>query len=158
MGIEELRRTLSGYKLLALDTMVFSYHLFNQPRYVPQHHTGQGDVAGLVESGQVAGLITTVTLAEVLTVPAQAGDRRAMQDYELYLTHFPNLRLVPLDVALARETALVRAATKLRTPDAVQVAAARLAGADAIVTNDRRWAGRVKGPALVMLDEYVEAE
>ena len=42
--------------------------------------------------------------------------------YNLYLTHFPNLRLVPLDADLARETALVRAATGLRTPDAVQVA------------------------------------
>jgi predicted nucleic acid-binding protein len=96
-------------------------------------------VLAAVESGQVAGLTTTVTLAELLTVPARAEDRRALLDYELYLTRFPNLRLVPLDAALARETALVRAATGLRMPDAVQVAAARLAGADAIVTNDRRW-------------------
>jgi len=154
MGVEALRRTLSGYRLLALDTMVFSYHLFNHPRYVPLTSV----VLEAIESGKVAGLITTVTLAEVLTVPAQAGDRRAMQDYELYLTRFPNLRLVPLDAALARETALVRATSRLRIPDAVQVAAARLAGADAIVTNDHRWAGRVTGPALVMLDEYVEAE
>ena len=154
MGVEALRRTLSEYRLLALDTMVFSYHMFNHPRYVPLTSV----VLEAIESGKVAGLITTVTLAEVLTVPAQAGDRRAMQDYELYLTRFPNLRLVPLDAALARETALVRATSRLRIPDAVQVAAARLAGADAIVTNDHRWAGRVTGPALVMLDEYVEAE
>jgi len=154
MGVEALRRTLSGYRLLALDTMVFSYHLFNHPRYVPLTSV----VLEAIESGKLAGLITTVTLAEVLTVPAQAGDRRAMQDYELYLTRFPNLRLVPLDAALARETALVRATSRLRIPDAVQVAAARLAGADAIVTNDHRWAGRGTGPALVMLDEYVEAE
>jgi len=49
----------------------------------------------------------------------------------------------------------VRAASRLRTPDAIQVAAARLGGADAIVTNDRRWVGRVREPALVMLDDYV---
>ena len=99
-------------------------------------------------------MTTTITLAELLTVPAQAADQRAMQDYELYLTHFPNLRLVPLDANLARETARVRAASKLRMPDAVQVAAARLYKADAIVTNDRRWAGRVRGPAVVMLEDY----
>lgn len=151
MGVEELRRAVSGYKLLALDTMVLSYHLANHPRYVPLTRV----VLEAIESGQVAGLITTVTLAEVLTVPAQAGDRRAMLDYELYLTNFPNLRLVVLDVALARETALVRATAKLRTPDAVQVAAARLAGADGIVTNDHRWAGRVTQPQVVLLDDYV---
>jgi len=139
---------------LALDTMVFSYHLSNHPRYAPLTSV----VLEAIESGQVAGLVTTVTLAEILTVPAQTGDRRMMQDYELYLTHFPNVRLVPLDVALARETALVRAASRLRVPDAVQVAAARLSGADGIVTNDHRWAGRVHQPALVMLDDYLEAD
>jgi predicted nucleic acid-binding protein len=154
MGVEEFRRVVSGYTLLALDTMVFSYHLSNHPRYAPLTRV----VLGAIESGEVAGLITTVTLAEVLTVPAQAGDRRAMLDYELYLTHFPNLHLVPLDIALARETARVRGASKLRVPDAVQVAAARLAGADGIVTNDRRWLGRVAQPALVMLGDYLEPE
>jgi predicted nucleic acid-binding protein len=146
MGVEELRQTMLQYRLVALDTMMFSYHLFNHPRYAPLTAV----VLETIESGRVAGLITAVTLAELLTVPAQANDRRAMRDYEFYLTHFPNLRLVPLDAALARETALVRAETRLRMPDAVQ-----MAGADALVTNDRRWAGRVTEPALVMLDEYL---
>jgi len=153
VGVDELRRAISGYRLLTLDTMVLSYHLSNHPLYTPL----TGVVLEAIESGQVAGLITTVTLAEILTVPAQAGDRRMMQDYELYLTHFPNMRLVPLDVTLARETALVRATCRLRTPDAVQVAAARLSGADGIVTNDQRWAGLVTEPEVVLLDDYVEA-
>ena len=151
MGVDTLRQVLAGYPLVFLDTMVFSYQLANHPRYAPLTSV----ILEAVESGQVAGLTSTITLAEILTVPAKAKDRRAMQDYELYLTHFPNLALVTLDTTLGRETALVRAATGLRTPDAIQVATARLAGADAIVTNDRRWAGRVTDPALVMLDDYV---
>lgn len=150
MGVEALRETLGRYRLVLLDTMVFSYHLSDHPRYAPLASA----VLEAVEAGRVSGLTTTITLAEILTRPAQAGDRRAMLDYELYLTHFPNLSVWPLDAALARETALVRAATGLRTPDAVQVAAARLAGAGAIVTNDRRWVGKVEEPALVMLEEY----
>jgi len=151
MGVDELRRRLTGLHLVALDTMVFAYHLADHPRYSPLTTV----VLEAVESGQMAGVTTTVTLAEILTAPAKTGDRRALQDYELYLTRFPNLRIMPLDVALARETALVRGETGLRTPDAIQVAAARLAGADAIVTNDRRWAGRVVVPAVVVLGEYV---
>jgi predicted nucleic acid-binding protein len=151
-GVADLQRVLAGHRLLALDTMVLAYHLSNSPRYTPL----TGVVLEAIEAGQVAGLITTITLAEVLTAPAQAGNRRAMQDYELYLTHFPNLRLIPLDVALARETALVRAATGLRMPDAVNVAAARLYDADAVVTNDRRWAGKVTDRALIILEEYLE--
>jgi predicted nucleic acid-binding protein len=137
---------------LALDTMVFSYHLFDHPQYAPLTSV----VLDAIESGKVAGLTSAITVAEVLTVPALARNRRAMQDYELYLTHFPNLRIVPLDTTLARETAWVRAASRLRMPDAAQVAAARLSGADAMVTNDRRWLGKVSEPRLVLLGNYLD--
>jgi predicted nucleic acid-binding protein len=131
--------------------MIISYHLANHARYSPYAQA----ILEAVESGQPEGLITTVTLAEVLTRPAQANDRRAMQDYELYLTHFPHLRIVPLDADLARETARTRAETGLRTPDAVHIAAARLYGADAVVTNDHLWQSRVNTPTVILLDEYV---
>jgi predicted nucleic acid-binding protein len=71
-------------------------------------------------------------------------------------TGFPNLQLAPLGVMPARETAFVRAAMGLRTPDAVQVAAARPHGADAIVTNDHRWAARVTTPLVILLDAYLQ--
>ena len=151
MGVSDLERVLAGYRLIVLDTMVFSYHLAGHPRYVSLTAT----VLAAVEAGWVNGIITAVTLAEILTAPAKANNLRALQEYQVYLTQFPNLLLAPLDAALAVETALVRAETGLRTPDAVQVAAARVSGADAIITNDRRWAGRVARPALVMLEEFV---
>ena len=150
MGVDELASRLSDCRLILLDTMVFSYHLSNHPRYAPLTTV----ILEAVESGKLAGVTTTLTLAEVLTVPAKAGNRQAAQDYEIYITGFPHLILLPLDAALARETAWVRASSGLRTPDAIQVAAARLAGADAIVTNDRRWVGHVPTPALLMLDDY----
>ena len=152
MGIEELRDEIGAHRLLLVDTPVFSYHLADHPRYAPLTAV----VLEAIESGKVAGLASAVTVAEVLTLPAQAGDPQAMQDYELFLTSFPNLQLAPLDVTLARETALVRAATGLRTPDAVQVAAARLYGADAIITNDHRWAERVSAPPVILLDAYLQ--
>ena len=151
--VRELRRAISDHKSLLLDTMIFSYHLSNHPRYVSL----AAAILEAVESGDVMGLTTTVTLAELLTVPAKSNNRQAMQEYELYLTHFPNLRMIPLDTNLARETAIVRAATGLRMPDAVQIAAARISGADGIVTNDQRWTKLVVQPPLVLLDDYVEA-
>jgi predicted nucleic acid-binding protein len=151
VGLDELCQAVAACKLVLFDTIVFSYQLADHPRYAPLTTA----ILELVESGQVAGLVTTVTLAEILTVPAQAGDRQAMQDYELYLTGFPHLTMVPLDEALARETALVRGTTGLRMPDAIQVAAARLAGAGAIVTNDRRWSRTISQPALLLLDDYL---
>jgi len=153
MGVDALMEALAGHERLLLDTMIFSYHLAGHPRYAPLTTA----VLRAVESGAVAGLATTITLAELLTRPAQERDQAALQDYEAYLLHFPNLEIVPLDISVARETALVRAGTGLRTPDAIQVAAARVHGADAVVTNDRRWAGKFAEPAVILLDNFLGA-
>ena len=151
MGVETLQRALSECHLLMLDTVVFSYHLSGHSRYTPLTTT----ILKAIESAAVMGLTTTITLAELLTRPAQEGDRQAMQDYEVYLTNFPNLRIVPLDAHLARETARIRAATRLRIPDAIQIAAARANGADAIVTNDRAWLDKFTFPTVMVLDDYL---
>lgn len=151
MGVEALQGDLDACRLVVLDTCILSYHLSQHPRYTPLTDV----ILGAVEAGAVAGMIPAVTLAEVLVVPARAGDRRAMQDYELYLAHFPHLEIVPMDAALARESALVRAETGLRMPDAVQLAAGRLHGADAVVTNDHRWADKLSTPRVLILDRYL---
>jgi predicted nucleic acid-binding protein len=151
MGVKALRTRLAGMRTILLDTMVFAYHLADHPDYSPLTTA----VLAAVESGALAGLVTTITVTELLAPPARAGNRRAAQEYELFLTHFPHLQLVQVDVDLARETALLRGETGLRTPDAIQVAAGRLHRADAIVTNDRRWRGRVERPELILLDDYL---
>ena len=154
MGVNALEQSLAGHKRLLLDTMIFSYHLAGHPRYAPLTTV----ILRAVESGTVTGLAITITLAELLTRPAQERDQAALQDYEAYLLHFPNLEIVPLDIAVARETALVRAGAGLRTPDAIQVATARVHGADAVVTHDRRWAGKFARPAVIPLDDFLDAD
>lgn len=154
MGAVTLRRALADCRRLLLDTMVFSYHLGGHPRYSAL----TAAVLERVESGQAEGLTTTITLAELLTRPAQQGDADARDAYETYLLHFPNLTIVPLDLTVARETATVRADTGLRTPDAIQIAAARVHHADAIVTNDRRWASTDTGVRVILLDDHLRTD
>ena len=151
MGLDSLLRTIDDCRLLMLDTMVFSYHLSDHPQYAPLTQV----ILEAVESGAVPAVTSTMTLAELLTMAARTDDRRAMEEYELYLTHFPNLQLIPLGVEVARQAALIRAETSLRMPDAVQVATARIAGADMIVTNDRRWERTISQPPLILLDRFV---
>ncbi len=151
MGMKELQDELARARRICIDTPIFSYHLVEHPRYVDLTTA----ILRAVEAGRAEGLATTMTLAELLTYPAQKGDMATMQEWELYLTNFPNLLIVPLDQALAREAALVRGETRLKMPDAIQVAAARLHGADAVVTNDRPWAGRVSAPRVLVLEDFV---
>lgn len=108
-----------------------------------------------VESGVIEALTSTITVTEVLTYPAYKGDWQAVQDYDLFLRNFPYLQIVPVDMRLAREAALVRAETRLKTPDAIQVAAARMYNCDLIITNDRPWEKRIVNPQVLMLDDYL---
>jgi predicted nucleic acid-binding protein len=151
MGLAELQEELARLTRICIDTPILTYHLAEHPRYVA--HTSV--ILSAVEQSKLEGVITTITLIELLTYPAQKGDFGTLREWELYLTNFPNLLIVPLDQVLAHETALVRGSTRLKTPDAVQVAAARLNGADAILTNDRPWEKRVGAPRVLILDDFV---
>ncbi len=150
MGLAELNAELASLNRICIDTAIFAYHLAEHPRYVDYTSA----ILFAVEQKKLEGMITTITLTELLTYPAQKGDVETLREWELYLTSFPNLLIVPLDQPLAREAALVRGETRLKTPDAVQVAAARLHGADALVTNDRPWGQRVEFPRVLILDDF----
>lgn len=151
MGVAEFQRALVGHKLVALDTMVFIYLLDEHPAYVEI----AAALFAMIERGELQGVTSTLTLAEVLTRPAQQANVAALRDYELYLTNFPNLDLAALSVDGARRAATVRAATGLKMPDAIQIATAHVAGADAIISNDKAWRNKINQPALLLLDDFV---
>ena len=81
-------------------------------------------------------MISTITLAEVLTGPLRAGDERLAERYRAVLTTPPTWRLVELTAAIAHRAARIRGRTKLRLPDAVQVATALETSSLGLVTHD----------------------
>ena len=149
-GVKRLLRSLRNCEAIALDTMIFAYHLMDHPRYAPLSSA----VLGLVESGTVRAVTSTLTLAELLTRAAQANDPQAMRDYENLLTRFPHLTLAPMDVDVARRVAILRGTANAHTADAIQVATAQRAGADALLSNDYAWRSWVAQPKLILLGDY----
>lgn len=101
------------------------------------------------------GITSTITIAEILTAPAQLSYTQAMLDYELFLTNFPNLTLYSLDQSMARLIATTRATTRLKMPDAIQIATALHAGADLIISNDMKWRNKFTTPKLLLLEDYL---
>lgn len=89
------------------------------------------------EAGGHELMISTVTLAEVLTGPLRAGNERLAARYRSVLTTPPAWRLVELTVAIAHRAARIRARSRLRLPDAVQVATALETSSIGLVTHDR---------------------
>ena len=115
-------RAAVGRGPVALDTVAFIYFIEDHSRYAPL-------VAQLFsDADRGLRLIVTsaLTLLEVLVVPYRAGDLALAERYEAILSHSRGVRLVELDHTQLRAAAQLRAAYRVRTPDALQLAAALL--------------------------------
>lgn len=89
----------------------------------------------------LCGYYSYVSAIELLVRPIRASQER-FTFMHTFLSQFPNLTGLPLDMVVAVEAATIRAATGLALPDAVIIASGLLAGCEAIITNDARWKAR----------------
>ena len=96
-----------------------------------------------VSTGRNTASVSVVSVAELLVRPFRTGPA-AVATVEGFLRHFAAIRLVDVDYVVAREAARVRAASGLRTPDALIVGSALALGADILITNDRSWSEAVR--------------
>ena len=117
----------------ALDTLVFIYHLENNPKY--KEITTR--LLSSIELGEIQGVTSSITLLELLVKPLQMDDPAIVENYRYVLTTFPNLRLCELSVEIAMKAAELRAKYRISTPDAIQIATAILEESDQFITNDQ---------------------
>ena len=117
---------------VVVDSAPIIYLLENHrqfgPRYAPFFARAEADYELI---------ITTVTLAEVLTGPLRTGNEKLAQDYRNALTASPTWRLVELTADIAHRAARIRARSRIRLPDAIQVATALETSSMALITHDR---------------------
>ena len=135
---------------IAVDTALFIYFIEEHPRFlpviVPLFREADQDKRDLVTSA--------LTLLEVLVVPYRAGNRPLAERYEALLTRSRGIRLVELTREQLRAAAQLRAATGVKTPDALQLVAALGTGCTTFLTNDRRLPP-VPGLRVIQLSSYV---
>jgi predicted nucleic acid-binding protein len=135
---------------VGLDSSIFMYLVEQHPRYLPIVRP----LFEAIDGGTLAAVTSALTLMEVLVVPLRAGNLALARRYDDMLGHTRGLRLVEIDQAQVRLAAQVRAERpKLRTPDALQLAAALLAGCSAFVTNDVRLPS-IPGLRVVQLKDH----
>jgi len=109
----------------------------------------------LLRHRRVPIVMSTITLAEIVARPAADGNRERVRAIRRILLTLPNLVIIDLDQRHALATAVVRAETGLKLPDAAIVATARLAGASALIGNDRQWKGKPLGVPYHHVDDIL---
>jgi predicted nucleic acid-binding protein len=135
---------------VALDTAIFIYFIEEEPRFLPA-------ILPLFEqadSGKRELITSALTLLEVLVIPYRAGDLRLAERYELLLTKGRGVRVVDLTRDQLRAAAQLRAATGVKTPDALQLVSALGEGCRTFVTNDRRLP-EIPGLRVIQLSTYL---
>jgi predicted nucleic acid-binding protein len=95
------------------------------------------------EGDPLHGVFSVVSVTEALVRPMLAGRTEEMYVHA-FLTSFPHLTGLNVDFAVAHDAARIRADHRLKTPDALIVAAGMRAGCDAVVSNDREWLVRLQ--------------
>jgi predicted nucleic acid-binding protein len=116
--------------LLLMDSAPIIYFLEGNRTFAPRF----APLFAAHAEGRLRFAVTTITIAEVLTGPLQAGDEALAERYRAILESW---QVVDLNFDIAEAAARLRASLRLRLADAVQAASALAINAVALVTHDR---------------------
>jgi predicted nucleic acid-binding protein len=128
----KLDDALLGVTSLGFDTSPFIYFVEKHPDYLGLMR----EVISRVDVGALTGYSSVITLTEVLTLPKRLQKTKLVDDYQDLLLNSRNFMLIPISATIAERAADLRARYNLRTPDALQIAAALAVGCAAFLTND----------------------
>jgi predicted nucleic acid-binding protein len=132
------------------DTAPIIYYVEDIPPYADLLES----VFQAVKSGSLRACTATLTLAETLVIPYRKKNEKLLKKFETLLTKTPDLTILPLTLDIARETAKIRAEFSVKTPDAIQLATARVNGIDYFLTNDKGLK-TFTSLQIVLLDDFV---
>ncbi len=139
---------LAGVTTLGCDTSPVIYLIETHPDY----DVLVTEIFRRIDRGIITGFTSAITLTEVLTQPLKQGQIHFQKEYCDLLLHSANFYTLPINAEIAEQAAGLRAQYGLRTPDALQVAAAKTANCQAFLTNDKALK-RIKDVRVIILDE-----
>ena len=149
--MDRFTERISNYSIVGLDTSIFIYHFEKNPTYTPLTR----ELFTHIEAGTLHGITSTITLLEISVRPLSLNREDIARKYEALLVNFPNLDVIDIDRDTIWQAARLRARYHLRPPDALQISACLLQGAQSFVTNDRRLDRLVDKLDVVILDNFI---
>ncbi len=132
MAIELLGAQLSEGATVTVDSAPIIYFLEDHPRLAARYLP----LFDAAARGEIAVVVSAITLAEVVAGPLRAGNEILAAQYHRALQSSRNWRISPVTEEIALLAARIRVTRKLRLPDAIQVATAISTGSVALVTHD----------------------
>ncbi|MCX7001952.1 MAG: PIN domain-containing protein [bacterium] len=140
---------LRGCRGAVLDTMLLIYLLENHAKY--------GGVCEWLfqqaEAGEYTGVITPVTMAEIVVKPLQCGRHDIADSYQTAICNAPNMCICDFSWKTGVMAGALRAKYNLLLPDMFQVASAMEHGG-VLISNDRVLR-KIMEIRIILLDDLV---
>lgn len=105
-----------------------------------------------LETGQVTGISSHLTLAECLVKPMRESNEQAIEAVLQFLEHQEHIELLPVSRDILVKAAQIRAVSGTKLPDAIHLASAVAAGCDTFLSDDKG----IRMPASVPRVGFVE--
>ncbi|MDO8515576.1 MAG: PIN domain-containing protein [bacterium] len=137
---------------IALDSMIFIYLLERNEKYFPVVNI----IFELLEKGKITGITSIISPLEVLSPPKLSPDQISL--YGRFFKEEKNLITYELKWEIMELAADIRRNYGLRSPDAIQLATAKLEEAGIFITNDeiyKKVIGAKDFPKICLLSSVV---
>jgi predicted nucleic acid-binding protein len=142
---------LRDVKKIFLDTAPVIYFIEAHHEYGPLVK----QVVDLMNENRIQAVTSVLTLSEVLPKPVETGNEELARKFMTYLKSGPNLSLITIRETICESAGVLRGKNPyLKTVDAIQIAAALDAEADAFLTNDKKLSG-IKEIRMLLLSDYI---
>ena len=135
---------------MVLDTNVLIYLFEDHPRFGRTAEYVFEQIAG----GAFRGVITPITVAELLVKPLETGRTDIADAYQSAMRHMPGVELIALDVETGVLAGALRAQYGLPLPDMMQAAAAMRYANPIILTQDARL-GKLEDLKVYALGDFM---
>lgn len=141
MTVKALDRAIGDAERVLLDSSVLiSYH----SRLEAAHPLAKHLLNRIEDNGdRLRGYVSVVSAAELLVRTHKTGAAE-FTFMHTFLTSFPNLTPLPMDLTVATQAATIRSISGVSLPDAIVIASGLLAGCEVIITNDEKWKRRLE--------------
>ena len=144
--------TLPSSGSIYLDTSAIIYSVERNEPYL----TLLAPAWQQAEAGQLVVVCSELVIAETLVRPIRERDLDLETAFRNVFAA-PEMQVVPATRQLWEDTARLRAATGLKTPDALHAATALQAECDLFITNDADFR-RIDGLSVTVLDDLLAEE
>jgi len=147
-----LSETIGTIKTIFLDTAPVIYFIEAHDQFGPLVK----QIVELMNINRIQAFTSVLTLSEVLPKPVEMGNEELAEKFKTYLKNGPNLTLLPITDSIGEGAGVLRGKyPHLKTVDAVQIAAALDAEAEAFLTNDKKLSG-IKEINIIVLSDYLD--